>query len=141
MFILFVLKQVQAPWLKTFLYGEIDTYIIPGSSSVTVGGCRQFESYDINVSPHDSAAIKERAYRLMPSLQTAPVMREWVGLRPHRSIVRVAPEIINSPAGKLKIVHNYGHGGYGVTTAPGTAIHAVRHLKQLHSAGVGNSKL
>ncbi|XP_071454372.1 D-aspartate oxidase isoform X2 [Hetaerina americana] len=33
----------------------------------------------------------------------------------------------------IKVVHNYGHGGYGVTTAPGTAKHAVNLFRQLHS--------
>ncbi|XP_063244542.1 D-aspartate oxidase isoform X2 [Bacillus rossius redtenbacheri] len=133
--------KVQAPWMKMALYAENDTYIIPSSSSVTVGGCRQYDSYDLSVSPHDSAAIKERAYRLLPALRSAPVDREWVGLRPHRSVVRVEPEVCRSPAGTLKVVHNYGHGGYGVTSAPGTARYAVKLLKELHSAGVGNSKL
>nr|CAD7444118.1 unnamed protein product [Timema bartmani] len=133
--------KVRAPWLKTFLYADFDTYIVPGSLATTIGGCRQYESYDLDVSPHDSAAIKERAFRLIPGLKRAPVIREWVGLRPHRSIVRVETEIINTTSGKLKVVHNYGHGGYGVMTAPGTAQHAVQLVKGLHLAGLGNSKL
>nr|CAD7201024.1 unnamed protein product [Timema douglasi] len=133
--------QVRAPWLKTFLYADFDTYIVPGSLATTIGGCRQYESYDLDVSPHDTAAIKERAFRLIPGLKRAPVIAEWVGLRPHRSIVRVETEIINTTSGKLKVVHNYGHGGYGVMTAPGTAQHAVQLVKELHLAGLGNSKL
>jgi len=62
-----------------------------------------------------------------------------VGLRPHRSVVRVEPELIsNSEGRRLKIVHNYGHGGYGVTTAPGTAKYAVGLVRDLLA---GNSKL
>ncbi|CAG2066537.1 unnamed protein product, partial [Timema podura] len=98
-----ILYRVRAPWLKTFLYADFDTYIVPGSLATTIGGCRQYESYDLDVSPHDSAAIKERAFRLIPGLKRAPVIREWVGLRPHRSIVRVETEIINTTSGKLKV--------------------------------------
>jgi len=62
-----------------------------------------------------------------------------VGLRPHRSVVRVEPELIINPQGRrLKVVHNYGHGGYGVTTAPGTAKYAVKVVRDMLA---GNSKL
>lgn len=62
-----------------------------------------------------------------------------MGLRPHRDPVRVEIETKISEGGrKLKIVHQYGHGGYGVTTAPGTALYTVKLAKQLWS---GNSKL
>ena len=41
----------------------------------------------------------------------------------------------------LQIVHNYGHGGYGVTSAPGTAKYAVKLARELHSSGSSYSKL
>lgn len=129
---------MDAPFVKTFFYGDYDTYIIPGFSSVTLGGTRQYDSWDINVSKYDSAAIKERCENLLPSLRNAPLIREWVGLRPHRDPVRVEKEIINIDDRKLKIVHNYGHGGYGVTTAPGTSIYAVKLTKEIW---IGNSKM
>ncbi|PSN40985.1 D-aspartate oxidase [Blattella germanica] len=134
-------KLVHAPWIKTFFYGDFDTYIIPRSDGVTLGGCRHYESYDMNVSRHDSAAIKERCYKMIPSLQKSRVIREHVGLRPHRSVVRVEPEVLNMGYRKMKIVHNYGHGGYGVTSAPGTAKHAVKLLRDLHSSSNMHSKL
>ncbi|XP_066992234.1 D-aspartate oxidase [Anabrus simplex] len=133
--------KVRAPWIKTFLYAELDTYIIPTSNDVTLGGCRQYESYAMAPSKYDHAAILERCTSLVPNLKSAAVLRDWVGLRPHRSTVRVEPEVIQTQAGKLKVVHNYGHGGYGVTSAPGTAKHAVKLVKDLHAAGVHSSKL
>lgn len=123
--------KVKAPWLKMAFYGDFDTYIVPGFEGVTLGGCRQYESFNMNVCPHDSAAIRERCNALVPSLKTAQVIREAVGLRPHRDTVRVEPEFIETTRGTLKVVHNYGHGGYGVTTAPGTAIHAVKLVKDV----------
>jgi len=129
--------KVHAPWIKTFFYAENDTYVIPRSDGVILGGCRHYESYDVSISRHDSAAIRERCFKLIPSLQRARILKEFAGLRPHRSIVRVEPEML----GKLKVVHNYGHGGYGITAAPGTSKHAVKLLQQLHLSTYGHSKL
>jgi len=129
--------KVHAPWIKTFFYAENDTYVIPRSDGVILGGCRHYESNDVSISRHDSAAIKERCFKLIPSLQRARILKEFAGLRPHRSIVRVEPEML----GKLKVVHNYGHGGYGITAAPGTSKHAVKLMQQLHLSTYGHSKL
>ncbi|XP_022908919.1 D-aspartate oxidase [Onthophagus taurus] len=130
--------KVNAPWLKTFFYGDFDTYIIPGFETVTLGGCRQYDSYDLNVNKFDSMAIQERCYSLVPSLKKAEIVTEKVGLRPHRDPVRVEKELIEVNGKRIKVVHNYGHGGYGVTTAPGTALYAVKLVKESLS---GNSKL
>lgn len=130
--------KVKAPWLKTAFYGDYDTYIIPGMDTVTLGGVRQYESYSMEPSKYDRAAIKERCETLLPSLKNAEIIRESVGLRPHRDPVRVEPEIRHTQFGSMKIVHNYGHGGYGVTTSPGTSKYAVNILKDLHRS---NAKL
>jgi D-aspartate oxidase len=107
--------KVKAPWVKTAFYGDYDTYILPGFETVTLGGCRNFDSYNINVDKYDSAAIRERCEALLPSLKNAEVVREAVGLRPHRDPVRVEIELLPTANGDtLKVVHNYGHGGYGV---------------------------
>ncbi|XP_026684145.1 D-aspartate oxidase 1-like [Diaphorina citri] len=119
--------QVWAPWLSHFYYLDYDVYIIPHSNgAVTLGGCRHYDSYSRDISRHDTASILERCYSLLPRLEEAPVLYEWCGLRPHRSLVRVEIEQI----GRLKVIHNYGHGGYGVTTAPGTSRYAVQLVKQ-----------
>lgn len=131
-------QKVHAPWIKTFFYGDFDTYIIPGFQGVTLGGCRQYDSYNLNVCPYDSAAIRERCNALVPSLKSAKLIRESVGLRPHRAEVRVEKESIYLTDKVLKIVHNYGHGGYGVTTSPGTSKHAVQLVRESLS---GSSRL
>ncbi|XP_044270599.1 D-aspartate oxidase [Tribolium madens] len=130
--------KVKAPWIKTFFYGDYDTYIIPGIDCVTLGGCRQYDSYNLEVNKYDRLSIKERCESLVPSLRGAELIAERVGLRPHRDVVRVEKEIQVINGRKLKIVHNYGHGGYGVTTAPGTSLYAVQLATELLS---GNSKL
>lgn len=114
--------KVRAPWLKTAFYGDYDTYIIPGSDGVaTLGGVRQYDSYNLSVCKHDAAAILERCCTMIPALKQAEVVSHKVGLRPHRMPVRVEPELVDG----LKVIHCYGHGGYGVMCAPGTALHAV----------------
>lgn len=111
--------KVRAPWIKTAFYADYDTYIFPGFNGVvTLGGVRQYESYNLNVSKYDSLDIRERCESLVPSLRDAVYMREAVGLRPHRSTVRVEKEILTSAHNGqvVKCIHNYGHGGYGVTS-------------------------
>lgn len=125
--------KVRAPWLKMAFYGDYDTYVIPGFEGVTLGGCRQYESFNLTVCPYDSASIRTRCNALVPGLKEAPVIREAVGLRPHRDQVRVEIEFLEANGGcnVLKVVHNYGHGGYGVTTAPGTAKYAVQLVRDV----------
>ncbi len=81
--------------------------------------------------------------RLHPVNPTTPrVLRTIAGLRPFRpSGFRVAAE----RAGRTRVVHNYGHGGCGVTLSWGTAARAVdlacetspRHAAVLGAGAVG----
>ncbi|XP_057656207.1 D-aspartate oxidase [Diorhabda carinulata] len=131
--------KVDAPWMKTFYYGELDTYVIPGLRYVTLGGCRNYDSYNTKPDKFDALSIRERCEKLVPSIKSAKEVNHLVGLRPYRSTVRVEKEVLVTTADKkIKIVHNYGHGGYGVTTAPGTSLYACQLVKELWS---GNSKL
>ena len=131
--------KVKAPWIKMAFYGDFDTYIVPGFEGVTLGGCRQFDSYDMSISKYDTMAIRERCNGMLPTLQNAQVIREAVGLRPYRSVVRVEPELLQFEQHRkpMKIIHNYGHGGYGVTTAPGTAKYCVDLVRDFVSASGG----
>ncbi|XP_055389697.1 D-aspartate oxidase [Condylostylus longicornis] len=127
--------KVKAPWIKMAFYGENDTYIIPGFEGVILGGCRQYESYKTEICQYDKMSIQERCYNMLPSLKKSQFIRDACGLRPHKSIVRVEPEFYDTKTnGKLKIVHNYGHGGYGICTSPGTAKYSVELVKDLHSS-------
>lgn len=90
------------------------------------------------MNKYDGLAIRERCEALVPNLKSAKLLDQRVGLRPHRDPVRVEPEVKSVNGRKIKIVHQYGHGGYGVTVAPGTAIYATKLVRQILS---GNSKL
>ncbi len=55
---------------------------------------------------------------------------EWVGLRPHREPTRVELEtLIANGRADVIVVHNYGHGGNGISLAPGTVLHALELLE------------
>ncbi|XP_014214020.1 D-amino-acid oxidase [Copidosoma floridanum] len=126
--------KVRAPWLKTFFYGEINTYIIPnGNGTATLGGIRDFECSDLTVCPYQAAAIRDRCERLVPSLKTAQLIEHKTGLRPHREGgVRVEAERIKDGLCSALVIHNYGHGGYGICTAPGTSKYAVELARDAH---------
>lgn len=79
-----------------------DVYVIPGIET-TLGGCRHYDNYDLNVDKHISAQIWENCTNLLPSLKDAVVIREWVGLRPHRIPIRLESEIMEIDGVKLKV--------------------------------------
>ena len=123
--------SVQAPWLKHFIRdGDGKTYIYPGIHSVTIGGTRQEDDWRMEVDKEDTESILQRCCRLEPSLSKAKILHEWVGLRPSRNNPRVEREEVQMHGRKVPVVHNYGHGGWGVTLAWGTALDALGLVRQ-----------
>jgi D-amino-acid oxidase len=98
------------------------TYIIPREDCTVLGGTADENVWDLEVNPHTSDAILSRCRDLEPELAHAPVLSHAVGLRPGRSEVRL--DTIRHPGGI--IVHNYGHGGSGVTLSWGCADEVTR---------------
>ncbi|MGZ5400060.1 MAG: FAD-dependent oxidoreductase [Nocardioides sp.] len=98
---------------RWWLDGAGPTYVIPRSRHVVVGGTFDDDAWDRTPSAETAAAILDRARRLVPALASARVVSHRVGLRPVRSEVRL--ERVDD------VVHCYGHGGAGVTLAPGCA--------------------
>ncbi len=123
--------KVEAPWLQHFIRdGDGKTYIYPGIRSVTVGGTRQEEDWRLQVDKGDTKSILTRCRSLEPSLSKANVLSEWVGLRPSRRNPRVERELAQLQGRRVPVVHNYGHGGWGVTLAWGTALDALGLVRQ-----------
>ena len=117
--------RVKAPWIKNvWFYGT--TYLIPNVDSVVVGGTAQKGDWSTVPSIQDTEKIMNDACALFPSLRNAPVESVWAGLRPGRTPLRLETEMIKS---SLPVIHNYGHGGSGVTIAMGCAHEVVcKHL-------------
>ncbi len=93
------------------------TYIVPRPDCTVLGGTEDEDVWDLEVDPGTAKAILARCIALEPALANAQVLSHAVGLRPGRSEVRL--ETVRRPGGV--IVHNYGHGGGGVTLSWGCA--------------------
>lgn len=102
------------------------TYIVPRSRDVVLGGTADEHHDDLTPDPAHTRAILERCARLEPALAGAVPMSVAVGLRPARPAVRLDRE----RRGHGVIVHNYGHGGAGVTLSWGCAAAATDLLLQ-----------
>lgn len=123
--------KLEAPWLKNFIRdGDGMTYIFPGVHGVTVGGTRQKGDWRLEADEGDREDILERCSRLQPSLRRARILNEWVGLRPGRASPRVERELLQFRGRAVPVVHNYGHGGWGVSLAWGTSVDALGLVKQ-----------
>lgn len=136
------LIRVHAPWVKnTYLYlADSDTYIYPGQDNVVLGGTRQKgeETFDYKKEYFDD--VFTRCCKILPGLKHAPVITKWVGLRPHRTSVRMETEVIEVGKHVLWVVHNTGHGGDGVALSWGSAVAAASLVDQiLHKKSLASS--
>ncbi|KAJ8399413.1 hypothetical protein AAFF_G00411250 [Aldrovandia affinis] len=123
--------RVHAPWLKHFIRdGDGHTYIYPGRDSVTVGGTRQEGDWRLAADAGETKAFLERCCLLEPSLRGSVRLGELVGLRPGRASPRLERALLEMPSGhRVPVVHNYGHGGWGVSFSWGTALEALQLVK------------
>ncbi|MFI6079901.1 FAD-dependent oxidoreductase [Streptomyces sp. NPDC051217] len=99
------------------------SYLFPQPFGLILGGTAEDHAWDTRPDPATAAAIIERCAALRPRVRGARVLAHRVGLRPARPRVRV--EAVQLPGG-ARLVHNYGHGGAGVTVAWGCAEEAAR---------------
>lgn len=99
-------------------YGDAGvTYIVPRAEDVVLGGTFEVDRLDPEPDPEAESKILERCTRLVPALEGAEVVGRAVGIRPCRDVVRVEREEIDGTV----VVHDYGHGGAGVTLSWGCA--------------------
>ncbi|XP_060566263.1 D-aspartate oxidase-like [Ruditapes philippinarum] len=127
-FILFA--QARAPWIKEFGIFVLQdglAYILPSSSYVVMGGVEYRGDWNTEVSSKDKKLIWENCTKYVPSLTEAVIDSDCVGLRPSRPSVRLELETVNLKGKIMPIIHNYGHGGAGVTLHWGCA-EEVAHL-------------
>ncbi|MDI3385413.1 FAD-dependent oxidoreductase [Streptomyces sp. B-S-A8] len=94
------------------------TYLLPQPYGLVLGGTAEEGEWSREPDPGTAAAIVERCARVRPEVADARVLAHRVGLRPARPTVRLERERVE---GGGVLVHNYGHGGAGVTVAWGCA--------------------
>ena len=131
--------RVYAPWIKHCVMAG-DHYIIPNTDNVVLGGTKGYDDWNLVVDPRDSVNIMDNCCQLIPSLRSAQILNEWVGLRPGRQEVRLEKEVIGNYGNKLHVIHNYGHGGSGVTLSWGCAQEVQQMVNQIIAKNL-NSKL
>lgn len=115
---------VANPGLTEFFVGTGDdpgdlTYFFPHERTVVLGGTSQEGDWHTEPDPATAERILAACAAIEPRLAGAEVIAHRVGLRPLRPAVRLEAE--NLPGGR-RVVHNYGHGGAGVTLAWGCAL-------------------
>jgi D-amino-acid oxidase len=126
------LVHVANPGLSDVLLDEHEaagiSYIVPRGDDCVLGGTAQEGDESLAARPEESRGILERCSRLAPALRGAIVTADVVGLRPGRHAVRLEVEHVPTMP---PLVHNYGHGGAGVTLSWGCAIDVAEHVDNL----------
>ena len=111
--------RVKAPLTEMYLDQQIETlaYIVPRSTDVILGGVAQQGNWSLEQNTEDHNFILNKCALIIPELKNAEIIEDMVGLRPGRTEVRLEKEVTDS----LDLIHNYGHGGSGVTLSWGCA--------------------
>lgn len=110
------------PGITGFFIGPPDdtadlVYLFPHGDTVILGGTEVAGDWSREPDPATAKRILADCTQLEPQLRDATVLEHRVGLRPSRSRVRLEAEA----RGRVTVVHNYGHGGSGVTLSWGCA--------------------
>ncbi|WP_406175984.1 FAD-dependent oxidoreductase [Streptomyces sp. NBC_00996] len=114
---------VENPGIRTWLVSTdadagTTTYVFPQPDRLVLGGTTDEDDWSLTPDPMVAQEIVGRCTALRPEIAGARVLDHRVGLRPVRDSVRLEREVL--PDGRV-VVHNYGHGGAGVTVAWGCA--------------------
>lgn len=114
--------RVSNPGLERFVLDEENpegvTYIVPRSQDCILGGTAGEGEWDLEPDPETASGILRRCTDLEPRLAGVEVLEHRVGLRPGRPEIRLEREDV---AGGVTRIHNYGHGGSGITLSWGCA--------------------
>jgi D-amino-acid oxidase len=106
---------VENPGITEFYVAESDppVYFFPQGDTVVLGGTAQRGDANTEPDPDVAKLIVERCAQVDSRLGDARVVGHRVGLRPTRPEVRLERD--------GRVIHNYGHGGAGVTLSWGCA--------------------
>lgn len=94
-------------------------YVHPREHDCILGGTLEEGVWDATPDPVVAAAIVRRCVDIAPGLRGAEVLEHVAGLRPARPEVRLEAE--PATGGCPRVIHDYGHGGSGITLSWGCA--------------------
>jgi D-amino-acid oxidase len=116
------------PGLTEFFIGQPDdehemVYVFPHEGRVVLGGTEVAGDWSAEPDPGTAARIVRDCAAVDKRLATARITGHRVGFRPGRPQVRLeAEDAVAAGGGRQRLlVHNYGHGGAGVTLSWGCA--------------------
>lgn len=107
------------------------TYILPQGDRAILGGSVEPENHDPRMDPRIARGILERCSGVQPALDGVRVLGHRVGFRPGRTQIRLEA----AKAGANRVIHNYGHGGSGVSVCWGCASYVRTLLDELLGGG------
>jgi D-amino-acid oxidase len=91
-------------------------HLYPHGDRLVLGGVAQDGNWDLQPDPDTTRAIIERCASIDPRIAALPVTDQRVGLRPTRPAIRCEPDTTTRG---YHLLHNYGHGGAGVSLSWG----------------------
>jgi D-amino-acid oxidase len=101
-------------------------YLFPNGDRILLGGTELRGNWSLDPNPHTAERILRDCAAIDPRLRTTQIITHRVGLRPFRAQVRLEAEPLD---GRL-LVHNYGHGGAGITLSWGCAYEVAELIRQ-----------
>jgi D-amino-acid oxidase len=102
------------------------TYLLPQRDVVVLGGTADESRTDREPDKEVAEGILARCIDIEPKLAGLPILEHRVGIRPVRDRVRIEWDSDNGHLGT--VLHNYGHGGAGVSLSWGCAREVIRLL-------------
>ncbi len=111
-------------------------YVIPRSRDVVLGGTVEPGVEDLVPEAEATEGILARCTRLVPALAEGRILATRVGLRPGRTAIRL--EIEERGEGRA-VIHNYGHGGSGMTLSWGCASEVADLAEERWSIGAAQA--
>lgn len=119
---------VANPGISEFFVGTGDdpddlTYLFPHRDAVVLGGTEQQGNWSVEPDPATAERILRGCAAIEPRLAGAEIIAHRVGLRPVRPFVRLEAQELS---GGRRLLHNYGHGGAGITLSWGCALDIVQ---------------
>jgi D-amino-acid oxidase len=128
---------VENPGITEFFIGLPDSgheisYLFPHAGRVVLGGTEVSGDWSTEPRPATAQRILRDCAAIEPRLDGARILEHRCGLRPVRPQVRLEAGPAGSAPGPAPrvLVHNYGHGGAGVTLSWGCAREAARLARQ-----------